>query len=117
MCIYFRLGSIDMICFGLGRISSSDSAAIQFSLLLHLQETLSPSIELVECFDPLFGKNEINICHKFNISVYGDNSRGIFKANGGRVLFYMPHCPYRLYSNVIWSHREHLSNICILGNR
>jgi SRR1 len=31
-------------------------------------------------------------------------------------LFYMPHCPYRLYVNVLWANWHHLENIAILGN-
>lgn len=32
-------------------------------------------------------------------------------------LFYMPHCPYRLYCSVLWTNWEFLDNIAILGNR
>jgi hypothetical protein len=32
-------------------------------------------------------------------------------------LFYMPHCPYRLYCNVLWQNWFHLDRIFILGNR
>lgn len=32
-------------------------------------------------------------------------------------LFYMPHCPYRLYCNVLWRNWFHLDRIMILGNR
>lgn len=28
----------------------------------------------------------------------------------------MPHCPYRLYCNVLWSHWHTLDDVCILGN-
>ena len=31
-------------------------------------------------------------------------------------LFYMPHCPMRLYSTVLWSHWENLDSILIFGN-
>lgn len=36
-----------------------------------------------------------------------------------RVLFYMPHCPQRLYSNVLWANwtPQALARLLILGNR
>lgn len=35
----------------------------------------------------------------------------------GRILYFMPHCPYRLYCNVLWHHWRDLSQVIILGNR
>ena len=32
-------------------------------------------------------------------------------------LFYMPHCPYRLYCNLLWANWHSLHKIFILGNR
>eukprot|EP01034_Spumella_vulgaris_P026250 gene26250-32796_t len=34
----------------------------------------------------------------------------------GRTLFFMPHCPYRLYCNLLWQNWSQLSNTVILGN-
>lgn len=33
-----------------------------------------------------------------------------------KTLFYMPHCPMRLYCNVLWSHWECLDSIIMFGN-
>ena len=38
-------------------------------------------------------------------------------ASTGRCLFYMPHCPYRLYCNLLWANMSCLDELVILGNR
>lgn len=37
-------------------------------------------------------------------------------ASNQYVLFYMPHCPYKLYCNVLWTFWPSLSNLLIFGN-
>mmetsp|Transcript_10196 Transcript_10196/g.16735 ORF Transcript_10196/g.16735 Transcript_10196/m.16735 type:complete len:402 (-) Transcript_10196:197-1402(-) len=49
-----------------------------------------------------------------------DNSAGLqnqsFRDTGVSTLFFMPHCPYRLYCNLLWANWEHLDQLYIFGN-
>ncbi len=45
------------------------------------------------------------------------DARGVVACGGRRLtLFFMPHCPLRLYSNVLWANWGALSDIAVLGN-
>ena len=52
-----------------------------------------------------------------------ENKRGKYRftaesnSNSGCTLYFMPHCPYRLYCNILWENWDILDNILILGNR
>lgn len=38
-------------------------------------------------------------------------------ADKSKIIFYMPHCPYRLYCNILYSYWDCLNSIIIVGNR
>jgi hypothetical protein len=69
-------------------------------------------------FDPVFTENEKAVCTSLGMRVSDVNLMGYHRAvETGRTLFFMPHCPYRLYGNVLWTNWDILPNIFILGNR
>ena len=57
-------------------------------------------------FEPLMTELERTILEdELCVDIIETNERGKRQANGNgnRTLFYMPHCPMRLYSNVLWA--------------
>jgi hypothetical protein len=70
----------------------------------------------VVMFDPMFDSIEEEVCLKLGFESHTENLRGKHLAKGV-TLFYMPHCPYRLYVNVLWANWHQLENVIILGNR
>jgi hypothetical protein len=57
-------------------------------------------------FEPLMTELERTILEDgLCVDIIESNERGKRRANGNgnRTLFYMPHCPMRLYSNVLWA--------------
>ncbi len=125
---------------GIGSIArcystSYSSSLWQFSLLLVLKDLLtsmvcSPNTDFtipVVCYEPQFCVVDDELCRHYGIAVMKDNSRGFFDPIQSSSspspdiinmhFYYMPHCPYRLYCNVLWSHWEELNNIAIIGNR
>ena len=78
---------------------------------------------------------EIAVCESLGIKVVLENRKGKHSAadlrsigsstkeravvNEGLTLFYLPHCPYRLYCNLLWANwnAQALQNIYIIGNR
>lgn len=115
-----------IVVLGLGRFSKSKSSLLQLALVLCLEEfcNMNSSHEvpegrmIVRLYDPVFTPLEIHVCKMLGFSVMNDNLSGKVDIPAEEsVLFFMPHCPYRLYCNVIWYHWEHLERIHILGNR
>eukprot|EP00557_Chaetoceros_sp_GSL56_P006666 CAMPEP_0176491160 /NCGR_PEP_ID=MMETSP0200_2-20121128/8278_1 /TAXON_ID=947934 /ORGANISM="Chaetoceros sp., Strain GSL56" /LENGTH=370 /DNA_ID=CAMNT_0017888559 /DNA_START=43 /DNA_END=1152 /DNA_ORIENTATION=+ len=124
-----------------GMISSSSSCAFD----VNHDDTKQPNVkelssnhqqqELVPIYyyEPLINPLEGKVLRYFNINVMDVNEQGkhcIQKENTDNhheeketdfcTLFYMPHCPMRLYSNVLWANwREDLilnGRIIIFGN-
>jgi len=66
----------------------------------------------VACMTPFDSTNERNnVSH----SIFEDESRPS-KLSG--TIFFMPHCPFRLYSNVLWANwaPEYLIDCLVVGN-
>ena len=73
----------------------------------------------IECkiFDPLFSPKECEVCHSAGLIVSDENRKGKHRAGSQPTLFFMPHCPFRLYVNLLWENWNNLENVIILGNR
>jgi len=84
--------------------------------------TSTTTISRCEIFDPLFGRLERAVCASLGFSVCESNRKGkhnvsnIVSSGSGRALFFMPHCPYRLYCNLLWSNWQQLDCLVIIGN-
>jgi hypothetical protein len=114
-----------IVAFGIGRFASSNIALLQLALLLCLlrDEVRNGNVESTETsyiFDPMCDVNEEEICSKLGLETLKENIHGKFDAtstmDGATTLFYMPHCPYSLYGNVLWRNWDHLEDITIIGN-
>ena len=132
-----------MISLGIGNVLSSPSSLLQFALILCIRDSWQPAatdLSLLpadhsnvskmkmqdgeinndlkyQIFDPLFSVKESLICRTLGLFVSDENKKGKHKAAKGPTLFFMPHCPYRLYVNLLWENWANLENVIILGNR
>lgn len=132
-----------MVSLGIGNVLSSPSSLLQFALVLCVRESWqSVAVELsqspddhcntpkmmmqesgvsnglkYQIFDPLFSLKESLLCRNLGLFVSDENKKGKHKAASEPTLFFMPHCPYRLYVNLLWENWENLENVIILGNR
>jgi hypothetical protein len=132
-----------MISLGVGNVLSSQSSLLQFALVLCIRESWQlsvaddPLLNVDHCdlskkimqdgdisndlkyqiFDPLFSTKESLVCRSLGLFVSDENKKGKHKAARGPTLFFMPHCPYRLYVNLLWENWDNLKNVIILGNR
>jgi hypothetical protein len=71
----------------------------------------------VSIFDPLFSDKECEVCRSLGFTVSDENMKGKHPALKYKTFFFMPHCPYRLYVNLLWANWDNLENVVILGNR
>jgi len=129
---------------GLGTLSSPTSV-LQLAvyiclcrklLLLDISDT-SPHCSRV-VFDPNMTSYDRTVCERLGITVLSTNLKGKHKFNnsypsthpshdlsafdgqsdsGHYSLFFLPHCPYRLYCNLLWENWHDLDKLFILGNR
>jgi SRR1 len=132
-----------MISLGVGNVLSSQSSLLQFALVLCIRESWQLSVAdsallhvdhsdvskiimqdgdisndlKYQIFDPLFSAKESLVCRNLGLFVSDENRKGKHKAAKGPTLFFMPHCPYRLYVNLLWENWDNLENVIILGNR
>lgn len=104
-----------VICYGLGNISLCCSAQFQLAFLLILKEYLQ--IDNVLAYDPLFSTNDKKLLSYFQIDLIDINESAKRKVEQ-KTLFYMPHCPFSLYNNLVWANLtvNKLNNVFIIGN-
>ena len=66
-------------------------------------------------FDPLMSVFDDEVSCRYGM-VRLPNLAGKYRTEGKLTLFYMPHCPYRLYNNILWANWDALDEVLILGN-
>ena len=129
----------ELVCFGLGSIFGSANARWQLACALLLRECLldgrgasdTPDAEQsaasrdvvlpVRVFDPVLSADEHKLlqgefyCEPILRNESG--ARGVSSEPNSITVFFMPHCPFSLYCNVLranWG--EDLSRVVIVGN-
>ena len=113
-----------IIGLGLGSFVSSSSSLLQLAFTLSLRDEcirlLSPEGNIktfsTTVFDPMFSSLERRLCESLHLFVSVDNKKGMHHAHGSTI-FFMPHCPYRLYCNLLWENWDNLDHVFIIGNR
>jgi len=122
----------EIVCYGIGNFSTSFSPSmLQFSCVLLLQRYLSHRTELhtptedeniptdvpIYFFEPQMTPIErMTIQHNWpKVFIVPNNEYGKRPATLP-TLFFMPHCPMRLYCNVLYANWESLQNVLVLGN-
>lgn len=110
--------TVDMICYGLGLISSCPIARYQFSLLLLLTSYLRIDPKRCHLYDPVFSDTDRALVAQRGFSLIPCNEEG-WRPVDSPTIFYMPHCGKLLYDNVLranWS-SDRLASVIIIGNR
>lgn len=125
----------EIVSLGIGAFSKSPSALLQLVMTLCLaQEFLHDTNTDNKCddqhmikyncivFDPIFNDIEVLVCNKLGLAVSKENKYGKHMTTTNDddkksiTMFFMPHCPYRLYCNLLWKNWSNLANIIIYGN-
>lgn len=122
-----------IICLGVGNFSHSSSSLLQFAMFICLRERFlcdssirkNSTVKLCESFifDPILTEMEKTVCLRYKLSICEKNLFGQYlipnqtENDFGNVLFFLPHCPYQLYCNILWTNVKFLDRIYIIGNR
>lgn len=135
----------EVMSLGIGKVCSSPSSLLQLAMASCFQRhqfsavaldndrkieenlsTLDQKITEVDSkdirafftiYDPMFTAKELKVCQTLGFKVSTENLKGKHEAVSGPTLFFMPHCPHRLYINLLWANWNRLDNLIILGNR
>lgn len=121
----------DLICYGIGSISShyhepQYQLACYLSIIQHIRYTYKHSNSHINTYiyDPLFNMLDKDICGELDIDVLKKNNEGKYSIDDNdddrQYIFYMPHCPMMLYSNLIRhtivNNPSSIHRIMIIGN-
>ncbi|XP_002978884.2 protein SENSITIVITY TO RED LIGHT REDUCED 1 [Selaginella moellendorffii] len=110
------MGVENLVVYGLGRISRSESSRLQLALVLLLrQDRVLPEDCLIWVFDPVLTACEWRILRQLECRAIDSNELGLRKVEEP-TLFFMPHCESHLYDNVVKANWGSLGKIAILGN-
>lgn len=118
----------EIVCYGIGNFSEPYSPSmLQLACVLQVRRELAAITEVfieeeatdemaldvfrkksevdVFYFEPEILSVERKILEEFNVEIIETNEQGKRRTskNSCGTLFYMPHCPMRLYSNVLWA--------------
>jgi len=110
-----------LLVLGIGSFRDSISI-LQFSLALKLRSQLQSlcgnCVRFVsEIFDPMCSESDKVVFNEYAFQFSDKNLVGKYPIDEKEVVFFfMPHCPYRLYNNVLWSSWFNLARVFILGN-
>ena len=108
-----------IVCYGIGSLSTSSSASMwQLACVLTIREMLQGDGNIPLLFyDPCTTPFEASVLQsEWKIQVLSRNERGKRPVNGLTTLFFMPHCPLRLYDNVLWANWNALEKVILFGN-
>jgi len=111
--------TIDIVCYGVGNFSVLKSAAmVQLVTALCIHDNLLQQNYKSEIcyYEPLITTVESNVLQNLNVKVLEENEQGKRCVKHTVTFFFMPHCPFWLYSNVLWSNWLNLENIILFGN-
>mgnify|MGYP003387220443 CR=1 FL=1 len=113
---------LNIVVLGIGNYLGSYSSFIQLVMVVVLSRALSSTATpiCVSIFDPLLTIEECRLCRDIlSFTMEMENKRGKVVASSTSIvtMFYMPHCPYQIYNNILWANWHNLDRILIIGNR
>ncbi|KAJ2371092.1 hypothetical protein IW150_004759 [Coemansia sp. RSA 2607] len=111
-----KLQPTEIVCYGMGSPTGSQTSQWQVSLVLEMRDALAPI--RVFAFDPVATDTDCKVLDSLGISTISENEQARRMAHEGTV-FYMPHCEQFLYENLVaanWT-RERLERVVVVGNR
>jgi SRR1 len=132
----------ELVCYGIGSMTavarSSNNAKYQLALALCLRDALCAGRNSDEAqmqqqcatsvYDPVMTSLDDAVLKALQITVLDKNEQGkrsvasaasssSSSSSSNMTVFLMPHCPMRLYSNVLWSNwGANLSKMIVIGN-
>ncbi|KAH8241226.1 hypothetical protein KR032_002778 [Drosophila birchii] len=104
-----------IVCLGLGPFSRTHQALHQAAFVVSLQRHYKINEALY--FDPVFRDTEEELIRLFDGCVMSEDCAGRDEATVP-TLYYLPHCPYALMHNILWSNwqRDQLPNVLLIAN-
>jgi SRR1 len=115
--------NICLVCYGIGNFSKTSTlyySASMYQLALALSIREAWDIHESYFLDPCINSIEAEILkdHQFQILENRQGRQRFLEGTEAKrvIIFFMPHCPKRLYENVICAHYDALSRVFILGN-
>jgi hypothetical protein len=103
-----------IVCYGVGNFDAGKAPMWQLALAQVLREFLE--VEQVAYFDPCMTNPEAMFLERHSISVIRENERGKRDISETTTLFFMPHCPLKLYANVLSENWSNLPEVILFGN-
>lgn len=112
-----QVNFFSILALGIGSLSSPISI-LQLALYLCLCENFLNETSHKCVYDPVLTMDDFKILKEFQIESSTNNFKGKHRvSNEGITLFFLPHCPYRLYCNLLWENWNNLGKLVIFGNR
>ncbi|XP_043653703.1 SRR1-like protein [Drosophila teissieri] len=104
-----------IVCLGLGPFSRTYHALHQAAFVIGLQRQHKITEALY--YDPVFRDSERELIQMFGGIIMSEDCAGKHEATVP-TLYYLPHCPYALMHNILWSNwkRETLPNVFLISN-
>lgn len=117
ICVQVDKSITQIICLGIGAISTCKTAQYQLALLSALKQEIADCP--TEVYDPVFGQSDIDILNSLNFKVSNQNTEGKIAITPSTYTFFiLPHCPKELFNNLLFSNWsvENLENCLVYGN-
>ncbi|KAF2368677.1 Sensitivity To Red Light Reduced-like SRR1 [Trinorchestia longiramus] len=104
-----------ILSYGLGSPSTNRNSRTQLAVLLQVSTALECPKTLL--YDPVFEPGDIKLLNDYKLSVMNRNEE-CFRSVQERTIFYMPHCCWAMYNNVLWANwtPSKLRHVIIVGN-
>lgn len=115
----------NLVVLGLGRVTADGTAALQLAVALELRDALAAALALprvpCEASDPVFEAADAALLRRCGCAPRAAvdlGKRRLRAADGGVTVLYMPHCPMRLYCNLLWANwaSADLARLVVVGN-
>jgi hypothetical protein len=118
----------NIVCYGVGNFGTQSAPQWQLACAMALRRMLSEKKEeasatttttniiiSMEYYDPCTTQNETIYLERNSVKVLSVNQQGKRIVNEP-TLFFMPHCPLSLYTNVLYTNWGRLGRVFVFGN-
>lgn len=104
-----------IVCLGLGPFTRTHQALHQAAFIVNVQR--QHKLQEALYYDPVFRDTEKELIQRLNGTVMPEDCAGRHEATVP-TLYYLPHCPFALMHNLLWSNwnSESLSNVFLISN-
>lgn len=104
----------ELVCYGLGKLDNA-FGAYQLGLLTLLAKELELEPDRVFGFDPIFTPQEREVLVRCGCTALDVDEQARRRATVP-TLYYMPHCPFSLYNNLVHANWAAPWNVMLIGN-